>query len=271
MDKELKALLESELLNEETKKALTEAVESLKAKAVEEAEEKLEVKYAEKLTEEKKRINEGLEKVISEAVTTEIEELKEDVERYRKMEVEYANKLEEFKSEYASKLEEGVNDLIESQVKEEMSELREDLEESKKLNFGKRLFEAFSAEFESFGFSDDMLDLKKRFDEVSSELKESQDEVMSMRHEKKVNELLEGLKGKKHDVMKTLLEGVAYDKLEERYEQTIESVLEEDTKTEGKQVSEGEEPETRTVLNESESSDDDDTKALWDKVLGKNS
>lgn len=270
MSKELKALLESELLNDETRKALTEAIETMKEKAVEEATASLEVKYAEKLTEEKKRINEGLGKVITESVSSEISELKEDVERYRKLEVEYANRLEEFKQEFKTKLEEGINDVIETQVKSEMDELKEDLQESKKHNMGKRIFESFKEEFESFGFSEDMLSVKEKLDEVSGKLEESENELMQMKRDKKVDELLEDLTGRKREVMKTILENVSYDKLEDRYNQTIDSVLEESTgKDKDNTVKEGDEPETKTVLTESDS--EDETFALWGKVLNRNS
>lgn len=238
---ELKTLLESELLSDDVKKELAEAVEQYRTQLVEETKKGLEVEFAKKLTREKKSIAEKVMEHVSEIVAEEIKELKEDLAHYKDLEVTYAKKLEEFKTSYAEKLEEGFKELVESHVKEEIEELRDDLIEAKKHNFGKKLFEAFAAEFEEFGIGDDVKELRAKLEESAKAIEESQATINEMKREKVIGELLSNLSGSKKEVMKTILEGVETDKLSERYEETIKSVLSDE---DGK----GQEEEKKVVL-----------------------
>ncbi len=74
-----KKLLESELLNDDTKVALEEAIKSFKEEAITEAKKDLEVDYAKKMLAEKQEIAAKMTALINEAVTQEIEELKDFV------------------------------------------------------------------------------------------------------------------------------------------------------------------------------------------------
>jgi len=227
MKKELKELLESDLLNDETKTQLSSAIEAVKTDAIEEAKKALEVEYAVKLTEGKEKIESSLTDLLKESVASEVAELKDDIEKYRNLEVEYAQKLQEFKEEYAAKLEESFTGLVTESVKAEMGELREDLVESKKQNFGQRLFEAFASEFEEFGIGEDVKSLRTRLSKLAVELEESKKTVDELNREKVMESVLSSLTGSKREVMKTILENVSTDLLEERYNETIASVLEE--------------------------------------------
>lgn len=219
--KQLKLLMESELLTDEVKTQLTEAITQMK----EEFESKLQVEYADKLVTEKATLEEGVNKLIEETIEQEMSTLKEDVAKYRTLEVEYAQKLEDFKEEYQSTLKESLDETIESIIKEEVEELKGDLMEAKKSDFGKRMFEAFSSEFEDYGYGGDIKDIKTKLDAKEVELTESANELNTLKREKVMEGLLSNLKDKKRAVMGTLLENVDTDKLEEKYNSSIEFVL----------------------------------------------
>jgi len=225
-----KDLLESELLTDDTRKALSEAVESFKEEAVSQARAELEVSYAKKMLAEKQEIAAKLNDIIQEAVTQEIVELKEDIQHYKNIEPEYARKLEEFKVEYQAKLSESFGELVKSQVSEEIIELREDLDNAKHNDFGIKIFESFRTVFETLGVSDDMKAVKEQLKVAEAALEESTLVVADLNREKILEGLLSNLTGSKHEVMKTILEGVKTDKLDNRYQETIGSVLEESVK-----------------------------------------
>src|SRR4030065_24488 len=140
--KEFKTLLESELLSDEVKKDLSEAVENLKQQLTEEVTKTQEITYAKKLYREKKEMNAKVMETVKELVAAEVTELKEDIAKYRNLDITYAKKLEEFKIQYTDKLRKGAKKLIETRVAAELTELRQDLLETQKLNFGKKIFEA---------------------------------------------------------------------------------------------------------------------------------
>ena len=223
---EFKTLLESELLNEDTKKALGEAIESFKIEAVNEAKNELEVGYAKKLLAEKEEIAKSMYALINEAVTSEITELKDDIAHYKDIEPKYAQMLEDFKVKYAETLSESFGELVESTVVGEMKELKEDLMESKKNNFGMTIFESFKETFEKLGITEDMGALQAKLEVAETALKESVDSVAGFERKEVMDGLLSNLSGGKRDVMKTILESVDTNKLADRYNETVEKVLE---------------------------------------------
>ena len=237
MSKEFQKLLESELLTEETKTALQTAIVSFREEAITEAKKELEVDYAKKMLVEKEELSVKMIELITESVSKEIEELKEDIKYYKNIEPKYATKLENFKKEYSEKMTASFENLVESHVKEEMKELTEDLMEAKKNHLGMQIFEAFRATFEKLGVSEDVATIKNELTKVKADLAESKLEIAKMDREKVMEGLLNNLKGGKRDIMKTILENVNTDKLEERYNETIESVLEDSKeKNEDKKV-----------------------------------
>lgn len=233
---EFKTLLENELLSESVKKELTEAVESFKQQITEEVTKKQEIEYAKKIYREKKELNARVMETVKSLVAEEIKELHEDINHYRNLEVDYAKKLTEFKESYAEKLRKGVKKLIESRVGAELTELRQDLMEAKKLNFGKKIFEAYASEFETFGVGPDVKELQKTNDELAKQLTESKKVIDGMNREKILEGLLSNLTGGKREIMKTILENVKTEKLTERYNESIQSVLTEGKKEEKKEV-----------------------------------
>lgn len=231
MSKELKELLENEVLSDGAKDSINEAFNARLEEAKEEAKKELEVDYAKECNDKISEMNEQVQSLVDEVVKEEIAELKEDVRYYADLEVRYAKELETFKEEYAEKMAELTESVIEERVKAEFEELQTDLQEAKKQQFGKEIFEAFQKEFENHQFAEGSEDIKARLENVESKLAESQAEADKYKRELKMNELLSDLTGSKRRVMETILGRVDTDKIEERYNEVIDSVLKEEDKS----------------------------------------
>lgn len=236
--KDLKSLFESDLLNEETKVVLQEAWDA----AIKHKESEIEVKYAEKLDESTKAIQDGIFGMIEEAVADELEAVADEITEARHLEVKYAEKLEDFKAQYDEKIQEQVQSLVDSTVKEELDELKEDIDVAKKHQFALDMFESYKTMFESTFGGDNF--------QAQDELKEAKEELATLKREKKLNELLENFSGSKRQVALTILEGVATDRLEERFESLRPVLLTESDEGQEKPVTEGaeEEPKGKVVL-----------------------
>ncbi len=225
LTKEFKNLLESEILTDDVKNELKEAVEKYKEQLVETTTKDLEVEYAKKLQKQKDELTASLTDLVNESVKTELEELAQDLSYYKDLEITYATKLEEFKKEYSEKLEESFKELVESHVNEEIEELREDLNKNKELSLGRKIFEAYKSEFAEFGLSQDAKELKDSLDKTTQELKVAKDKISENNRNKVMESILKSLTGNNREIMKTILENVETDKIEERYNETIDSVL----------------------------------------------
>lgn len=260
MNEQLKKLFESEVLNEETKKSLEEGIKALQEAAYTKARGELEVEFAKKFEDSKETITEGLAKSVEETVSKEIEELVEDIEKYRKLEVNYAKQLQEFKVNYAKKLEGLLVEHINGRVDAEFEELAQELEEARKVNFGKRIYEAFASEFADYGVDGSDVSLRKSLNEAKRELKRATAEIYKLKREKVLEGLLKNLKGKNREVMKTILESCSVDKMEARYNEVIKDVLNEGiTQPEKKEIT-----ESTVVL-----SNDDSDAAYIRRMLGR--
>lgn len=235
---ELKKLLESDLLNDENKAAIKEEIDKRIEEAKEEAKKNLEVEYAQKLTEDKALFNTRLVEMVNETVESEIKELVEDIDYFRNLEVEYAQKLDEFKKEYAKSLNESFGSAVEERITDELEELNNDLMEAKKAYFGKRIFEAFAEEMKEFGITEDVKELQNKLNESKKKADEATKAYETLRRTTSMNSLLENLSGSKKEVMRTILENVSTDRLEDRYNEVIDSVLNEEKNKEGKKLSE---------------------------------
>lgn len=223
----LKKIFESQILDDDTKGVIREAFDT----ALEVRTAELKEEYEEKLVEAEKKNDADVVSMIEEAVADELEELSEEIKHARTLDVQYAEKLEEFKESYEANQEEVTKILIQEAVATEIDELREDIDRAKKNEFASQLFESFK-EFYEAQF-DDGSDVSG-----SVKLKEATDELNLLRKEKKLNELLEGVEGRKRKVAQTILEGVELDKMETRFESIKDILLGEN---------EGDSTETETI------------------------
>jgi len=262
MDELLNKLVESELLNEDTKKELSEQLKSaMEAKIVlerENIENDLRAEFAQKFVTEKKELAEAIDTKIEESLTAELEELREDVESFRDLEAEYAQKLVTERQRIAEAVQEDMKQLmealdayVEQRLTAELNEHRESIDEVLKENYGRQIVESIGAEHRKRFVNEDAiedrkLELEAELNEARAELNDTRKQLDETVRERKMQEVLESLNGTTRNVMEAILENVPTDKLEEGYDRYIKQVINKSTT----QVSEKEGDES--VLAEGE-------------------
>jgi hypothetical protein len=269
MEELLKKLLEADILNEDTKVELEAAFQAQLADAVTvaeaEASERVRTDLTEQWITERDALIEAVDTKVEEYLTKEVEELKEDIERFRDLETEHAEKLVEAKGEMATELQsdmsvlvEKLNTFLEIRLTAELDELKEDLQEAKKLQFGKEIFEGFAREFDkSFGADEEsvqseLAETKVQLDDAMTALRESEEVAAVAARDAKLAELLEPLTGRQRDVMEAILKNVQTEQLEEGYKTFIGRVLKEETE-------ESQDEKETPVLAEGDDSDKPET------------
>lgn len=237
MDEIFNKIFESDILTEDSKAEIKNLFET----ALEEAKQKVIVEtkaeLAEQFIAEKESLIEALDTKVSVELKKELDELKEDISKFRDLEVEYSERLVEAREEMAATLMEDFKELIETidsfldaRLEAEFNELKEDIDDAKKMQFGKKIFEAFGAEFKDhFQNADDTVSVlettKSELENAKNKLNETQEELNSIKREKEMSRVLESLQGKPREVMEAILKNVQTNKLEETYNTYIARVL----------------------------------------------
>lgn len=244
MNEKLKALLESTVLSDENQTVLKEAFDA----AVEEA-----------VTAQTQDVMRAAITLIDESIQEQLQPLSEEIRHARNLEVDYAQKIVDFKESYAQKQEEALAVKIQEAVAEEMEGIEQDIEEAKKNTFGKQLFEQFKTVYEQMQFNEgaDGADLATR-------LSEAEEELAVLKREKVMDEVLEGISGKKRVIAESILENVATENLADRFAGFRDMILAQkitESTTEDSVVEEGdkgtaEQPEGTVVLENEDLSDD---------------
>lgn len=264
MNELLEKLLSSEILTEEVAASLKEELQAeldaLRESVREEESKIVREELVEKWEGERDSLIEALDTAVTEQLKEELAELKQDIEDFRDLEVEYNQRLAQEKAKLKEQLDSDLNELVEHvsdflelRLQAELNELREDIEEVKKLEFGRKIFETFVSEFkENFGGDDvssakDIARLKEELKQTSAQLQESQKMLAKNKHSQRINELTESLVGEAKETMQTVLERVPFERLDETYAKFIGRVLKESRTVDG----EGKEKE---VLAEHDSS-----------------
>lgn len=247
MNELLKRLLEAQILSEESKKELEEAVQKQLDEAIaaakKDAEDTVRAELAEQWIAERDALIEAIDQKVTEFCQNEVVELKDSINAFRDLEAEYAKKDVENKAAMAEQVQkelatlvEKIDAFLEIRIAAEYEELRESLEESRKLEFGRKLYEAFADEYRKH-FIDE--------DSVEAELRETQEqlEALKTKYEAEVNDksilerkikmesVLKPLTGTKREVMETLLANVATKQLDEGYKTFIGRILKEEDKS----------------------------------------
>ncbi len=244
MDEILQKLLSSELLSEEAKAEIstqwTTAVESYKTTVREEVTLEVRNEIAEQWATERDALVENVEKFVSTKLDEEIAELKADIERFRDLEAEYAEKIVEEKHAMAETLSEELDALVdkmdaffELRLTEEFEELKEDLSIVKENDFGRQIFEAFSTVFNKSFVDEDSTASKlaaalaklEDADQTISELEEAKGKLV---RKDKLDKILAPLQGKKREQMEFVLQNVETSRLEEAFNHFIGRVLKEE-------------------------------------------
>lgn len=244
MDEILQKLLSSELLSEDAKAEIstkwTASVEEFKTLVREEETMKVRAEIAEQWAGERDALIENVEKFVADKLSEEIAELKADIERFRDLEAEYAEKIVEEKHALADKLSEELDALVEKmdaffelRLTEEFNELREDIEVVKQNDFGRRIFEAFANEFNKSYVDEDAVQSKlavalAKLEDAQSQINKLEESAAKMVRESKLEKILAPLNGKKREQMAFVLANVETSRLEEAYNHFIGRVLKED-------------------------------------------
>ena len=258
MDEILKKLLESEMLSEDVKTEIaaqwTESVSALRESYREEALLSVRQELSEQWIQERDTLIGRWEVFASEKLEAEMTDLKEDIERFRDLEAEYAQKLVEEKQNLAVQLQEDleslidkIDDFFEERIAEELSELKEDISLARENEFGRKVFESFVKEFNA-SFVDEKSIQRKlavttdKLSDTQKTIAKLEESVATLQREKKMDEVLSQLAGQKREQMAFILSTVATEKLSEAYSMFIGRVLREDaapkaeTLTESKQT-----------------------------------
>lgn len=255
MDELLKKLLAADVLTESTKTELETAFKVKLDEAMDTARAAATATVTAELNEqwitERETLIEALDAKVTEALTTELDELREDIERFRDLEAEYADKLVESKSEMAQVLKSDMAQLIEKmdaflevRLDAELEELREDFEIVKKNEFGKNVFEAFVTEFKKHYAGDNSVESKLteteyRLDDALVALEESERKTARLERTMKLEKVLTPLTGRTKEVMEAILKNVDTPLLEDAYKTYVGRVLKE-TSASGEKTSEKE-------------------------------
>ena len=190
-----------------------------------------------------------LEKFVVKALAEEIAEFAQDkqalVETRVRLVAEARNKLEELKARFVTESAKKLSNAVSGHLKSELNQLKEDIQVARENNFGRRIFEAYAAEFSNTHLRENrkVRELNALIAEKNKQLAEAvkiaerkQALVESKEHEIKViresnqrqatlEELLAPLNEEKREVMKNLLESVQTSRLKNAYEKYLPAVL----------------------------------------------
>lgn len=244
MDEILKKLLESDVLSEETKAEISAQFKASMDSFLAEQRAAVEVEVRTQLTEEfvkaREQLAESIDAKLESFLKAEFDELKEDINQFRDLEVEFAEKLVEEKEALATKLGEQLDQLVdkidaflEVRLDEEMTELHEDIEEVKKLEFGREIFESMEQTFKKFR-KDDTSKTERALAEATDKLADAEQRLaeiertaLAEQRQGKLDGLLAPLSGIAKEQMKILLQNVATEKLDEAYGVYVGRVIKE--------------------------------------------
>jgi hypothetical protein len=254
MDEILQKLLSSELLSEDAKAEISTqweaSVEQYKTTVREEVAMEVRAEIAEQWANERDALIESIDTYVTTKLEEEIEELKLDVERFRDLEAEYAERIVEEKHAMAEQLSQELDQLVdkidaffELRLQEEFLELREDLEVVKQNEFGRKIFEAFATEFNMSYVDEDST--QSQLKAVSEKLEDAENTIAALEEENakvvresKMEKILAPLSGRKREQMQFVLSGVDTDKLEEAFNNFIGRVLKEDNRSDSSEAEE---------------------------------
>lgn len=277
MEELLKKLLEAEILTPETKEELSEAftqhIDSVLSEAKAETEKEVRAELVEQWIKDRELLIEAIDTKVGGLLETELGELKDDVNKFRDLEAEYAAKIVEARASMAEELKDDmaklvvhIDSFLEESLAAEFQELQEDIEEVKKNEFGRKIFEAYMSEFNTNFIDEESIQAKlheanAKLDEANAKLQEQSTANAKLVRESKMNELLAPLNAYQREVMGTILETTATEKLDETYQQFIGRILKES-------VDHSSEKETK-VLAESEKAEKSSDSLVEEKIAVK--
>ena len=208
------------------------------------------------LRKDRKQHNEGMEKLekfVVHALAREIQEFAQDkqdvVETKVRLVAEARAKLEQLKAKFVTESAKKMSNAVSQHLKAELNQLKEDIQVARENNFGRRIFEAYAAEFGATHLNEkaevrklhDIIAAKDaklaeavQFTEKAKVLVESKEREIRMIKESNeranaMEELLAPLNEEKREIMKNLLESVQTSRLSVAFEKYLPAVIEQGT------------------------------------------
>ena len=204
------------------------------------------------LRKDRKMHNEGLEKLekfVVKALANEIMEFAQDkrelVEAKVRLVAEARGKLESLKARFVKESAEKMTQAVSKHLKAELTQLHEDIKVARENNFGRKIFEAYAAEFGATHLNENA-EVRKLRREVEAkgrqlaeatrtaeqarvvvESKEREIRMIRESNERQstMEELLSPLNAEKREIMKNLLESVQTSRLKGAFEKYLPAVL----------------------------------------------
>lgn len=215
-----------------------------------------------------------LEEFALRKLTAELSELHEDhkqlVDARVKLVAEGRKAIEEARSTFIKKASDKVNTMVAETFKKEVTQLKEDIRVAKENNFGRKIMEAFAAEFMASKFADGtaVSELNRKLADMNTKLSEAQSTIESK--EQQINEslrrqriaedqaqrvrvmqdLCSPLSKDKRGIMEELLESTETAKLKDAFQKYLPSVLNEEVRREKKQLVEGQQSQKTVVTGD---------------------
>ena len=202
-----------------------------------------------------------LEGFVLKQLTKELNEFHSDkqsvVEQKVKLVKEGKQLLRDTKANFVRKAAEKVEHIVESTLRGEIGALKEDIKSARENAFGRKMFEAFAAEFmtshlaegtEVKKLSSKIKDLEGTLEEAQVQISSKQVEISEAqkqtrraegiaKRDKILSELLGPLSRDKQEIMQDLLESVQTENLKRQYEKYLPTVLNENVRKEAKPAS----------------------------------
>ncbi len=191
-----------------------------------------------------------LENFVVQALAREITEFARDkrdvVETKVRLVREARGKLEQLKSRFVKESAEKMSQAVSRHLKAELNQLQEDIQIARENNFGRRIFEAYAAEFGATHLNE-KAEVRKLYDVIAEKdqklhkaieltqhakvVVESKERELRMiresnERESTLDELLRPLNREKQEVMRNLLESVQTARLKSAFEKYLPAVLE---------------------------------------------
>jgi len=190
-----------------------------------------------------------LESFVAEGLTKELGEFHEDkqdlIATKVKLVAEANEKFVALKKDFITRSGNAISEAVDQTLRAEIKQLKEDIAESQKNNFGRKLFEAFASEFSATHLNEnaEMRKLKNSLDKMKQSLEEANKianektaivesknvEIAaineSVARQTKINELLSSLSKDKARVMSDLLESVGTNKLKTSFDKYLPAVM----------------------------------------------
>ena len=219
-----------------------------------------------------------LEEFVVEALAGEIAEFHEDKKDLAETKVrlvrEAKNHFAKVKSDFIERSATAVSETVDKVLKNEIGQLKEDIEEARRNDFGRKLFEAFASEYSNSYLNENsetakllkVVDTKdKQIVEAKAAAKkaieiaeaqriENKKLTESVRREKIISDLTAPLSKDQREIMTDLLESVQTNRLQKSFEKYLPSVIDGSTPakrkavlSEAKEITGNREEKTMTV------------------------